>query len=463
MNPSSMQSLISIVDELIFSHTGEHLDDLQQAILKGALDYQKYAEIAKDNHRSEKYVKDVAAKLWQTISGVLGEEVSKSNIKATLGRYHYSNFLNLVTDSIQIYGKNVCAKLPDTDINSDKSIDNQNINQIDSKKDLSDLPVLQHFYGRTQELDFLERTIISEQYRLIEITGLPGIGKTTLVAKLIEKIQADFDYIIYRSLKNRPQLVNLIDDIINFINHSQKEPINYSSNDSASLLKMYFRKYRCLIILDDIEFLFSYQQIAGTYQNGYNNYGDFFQTLGEISHQSCVMLLSSEQCREVPKMTHNNSDCLSFQITELDERAAKEVIKAEGLQEEEYWDKLIKIYLGNPLYLKLVCLLIKDLFAENISDFLNYEQPVLSNDLISIFETQIKRLSETEIKVVHFLARQCESLSIKEIQKNIDLSSLDLLNACQSLKRRLIIQTHEESNQVYLEVIPLLKEYISNV
>jgi hypothetical protein len=43
MDASNVQSLIATVDELIFSHTGEHLDDLQQAILEGALDHQKYA------------------------------------------------------------------------------------------------------------------------------------------------------------------------------------------------------------------------------------------------------------------------------------------------------------------------------------------------------------------------------------------------------------------------------------
>ncbi|HBL09941.1 MAG TPA: ATPase [Cyanobacteria bacterium UBA11162] len=112
MNTTDVQSLVSLVDELIFSHTGEHLDDLQQAILEGAFDHQKYAEIAKNNHRSEKYVKDLAGKLWQTISAALGEEVSKSNIKSALQRYHYSNFSNVATDSVQINSGNICTKLP---------------------------------------------------------------------------------------------------------------------------------------------------------------------------------------------------------------------------------------------------------------------------------------------------------------------------------------------------------------
>ena len=119
MDTSHIQSLVSTVDELIFSHTGEHLDDLQQAILEGTFDHQKYAEIAKKNHRSEKYVKDLAGKLWQTLSAALGEQVSKSNLKSTLQRYHYSNFSNVV-NSVQINRGNICTGLPENEVESSK-------------------------------------------------------------------------------------------------------------------------------------------------------------------------------------------------------------------------------------------------------------------------------------------------------------------------------------------------------
>jgi phage terminase small subunit len=115
MNASDVQSLVATVDGLIFSHTGEHLDDLQQAILEGAFNHQKYAEIAKNNYRSEKYVKDVAGKLWKTLSTALGEEIGKSNIKSSLQRYYYSNFSNVV-NSVQINRGNICTGLPESEL-----------------------------------------------------------------------------------------------------------------------------------------------------------------------------------------------------------------------------------------------------------------------------------------------------------------------------------------------------------
>jgi hypothetical protein len=105
MDTSHVRSLIATVDELIFAHTGEHLDDLEQGILEGTIDHQKYAEIAQNNHRSEKYVKDVASKLWQSLSAALGEEVNKSNIKSSLQRYYYSNFSALLGFVDKLYSR----------------------------------------------------------------------------------------------------------------------------------------------------------------------------------------------------------------------------------------------------------------------------------------------------------------------------------------------------------------------
>ncbi len=114
MNAFDIQSLIFTIDDLIFSHTGKHLDDLQQAILEGVINHQKYSDIAQTHHLSTKYVKDTAGKLWKTLSEVLGEEVSKSNIKSTLQRYYYSTFSHSnVVNGVQINRDHICNQLPE--------------------------------------------------------------------------------------------------------------------------------------------------------------------------------------------------------------------------------------------------------------------------------------------------------------------------------------------------------------
>ena len=115
MNNFDIYSLITTVDNLIFSYTGENLDDVQSEILEGVINHQKYTEIAKNHHRSEKYVKDVAGKLWKTLSEILGEEVNKANLKSSLRRYYYNIAKNNVF-GIQISEGNICNQLPENQL-----------------------------------------------------------------------------------------------------------------------------------------------------------------------------------------------------------------------------------------------------------------------------------------------------------------------------------------------------------
>jgi len=120
MNSFDVQSFIITIDELVFSHTGEHLDDLQHEILEGVVNHQKYAEIAQKNHRSQKYIKETAGKLWKTLSEILGEEVSKANIKSSLQRYYHSNvfYSSKIRDVVQINKGNDCQEKIENNLHS---------------------------------------------------------------------------------------------------------------------------------------------------------------------------------------------------------------------------------------------------------------------------------------------------------------------------------------------------------
>ncbi|MEL4895037.1 hypothetical protein [Crocosphaera sp. Alani8] len=122
------QDLVSYLDELIFSSTGKHIDSLQVAILKGVLNGQKYANIAKDYNCSKGHVKDEAYKLWQLLSDTLGEDINKSNFRATIERLGIANNNSKLFNPVQIGEINVfpnsATDIEDNDdiINDDKII-----------------------------------------------------------------------------------------------------------------------------------------------------------------------------------------------------------------------------------------------------------------------------------------------------------------------------------------------------
>jgi DNA-binding NarL/FixJ family response regulator len=85
-----IKEVLKLADDLVFAHTGKHLDDLQQAVLRGVWQGQKYAKIAEESHCTEGYVRNVASGLWQILSGGLGENVNRANLRSTLERWQFS-------------------------------------------------------------------------------------------------------------------------------------------------------------------------------------------------------------------------------------------------------------------------------------------------------------------------------------------------------------------------------------
>ncbi|NER84538.1 MAG: response regulator [Leptolyngbya sp. SIO1D8] len=90
---SDFESNLKAVEELLHHKTGNYLSDLQRAILFTALTGSRktYEDIAEEYNYSSKYVKQhIAPKLWQLLSQVLGQKITKANLKAALE--HQVNF-----------------------------------------------------------------------------------------------------------------------------------------------------------------------------------------------------------------------------------------------------------------------------------------------------------------------------------------------------------------------------------
>ena len=107
------QEVLKYVDDLLFSQTGQHLDSLQIAILRGVFENQKYAHIAKEYNCTEGHVKDEAYALWQKLSETLQENLNKSNFRATIERIVITNSAVTVHGN-QIGSINLCPNSSQT-------------------------------------------------------------------------------------------------------------------------------------------------------------------------------------------------------------------------------------------------------------------------------------------------------------------------------------------------------------
>jgi DNA-directed RNA polymerase specialized sigma24 family protein len=80
----NIEQVIQLADDLVFSHTEQHLDYLQKAIIKGTLEHKNYPEIAEEINCSESHVKNTGSELWQILSDAFGEDITKKNFRHIL-------------------------------------------------------------------------------------------------------------------------------------------------------------------------------------------------------------------------------------------------------------------------------------------------------------------------------------------------------------------------------------------
>jgi hypothetical protein len=362
-----IQEVLQVADQLIFTQTGKHIDDLQKAVVKGVWQRQSYETIAEESHRSESRIREVAYKLWRILSQQLGEDVNKSNFRSAIERLQ-------ITSSQIDRSFNFCTEnLYQSQQNTPKSDLDFSIKS--AYQDLELAPHITNFCGRNHELKTLSKWLLNSHTQLIGILGLSGIGKTILVKRFIDLHTEQFDILWWKSLKYPQPLNSLLTQILTKIKaeNNQFKNIDGCLNEILSI----FKNKKCLLILDNVENLFIKGQFAGQYQTEYLDYQNFFQTLTQFKHQSNVILISQEKCQE---MTCFNTDSSLVKTLELHSLNNVKILSYFGLENQQSWSNLLALYDGNPLYLELVSVLIKEVFQGNISDFLEENTLILTEE-----------------------------------------------------------------------------------
>jgi len=408
------------------------LKEVQRLVFSQSWDGKKYSDMAINEGYDLGYIKDVGSGLWRSLSKALNEKVTKNNLHGVLERY-----VQQQADLNTTLQANSVA----TQIHMGEAID------------------VSKFCGRTQELETLSEWILGDRCRVVTLLGMGGMGKTALSVKIAEQLQGEFDYVIWRSLRHAPAFSDKMTDYIKILSHQQVTTLPANSHEQITCLIEYFRKSRCLLILDNFDTLLQHGQKIGTYLDSYEAYGEFLWRVGETNHQSCVLITSREKPAEVAALEGDNLPVRTLAISGLEVIAGQKILTLKGLSvSDAQASQLVNCYRGNPLALKIAATAIRDLHKGSVNHFLA-SGVILFNGISNLLSQQFQRLSDLQNRVMYWLAIHRESISLTELHSVFvpSMTKAKLMEVLASLLgQNLIEHDHHGFTQQ-----PVVMEYVT--
>ena len=334
-------------------------------------------------------------------------------------------------------------------------------NQIINKKqryDWGEAIDVSTFYGRDEEINTLEKWMITDNCRLITVIGMGGIGKTALSVKLAELVKHEFDCLIWRSLRNATPIEDLLKDLIGFLSSEHQIVLADSLDKQISQLINCLRASRCLVVLDNLESILDSDKKAGSYREEYQGYGQLLRCVGDTNHQSCFLVTSREKPKGFNSRKGDNLPVRILTLKGLNYREGELILAQNGLSSSlNQISRLVECYAGNPLALKIAATTIEELFDRNIADFLQ-SGTIICGDIFDLIDQQCNRLSNLEKQIMYWLAINREWVSLKDLQNDIIdfVKTRELLAALESLQSRCLI----ENNSSKFTLQPVVMEYV---
>jgi WD40 repeat protein len=408
------QEALVIINHLLEQNKKSTLKDIQSDIVLQVWAGSSYQAIGSELGYDADYIKQIAANLWHTLSNILNVKVAKSNLQSILQRYQASL----------------------TRTNWGEAID------------------VSYFYGRNNTLQTLQSWLVNSHCRMVGIFGWGGIGKTALSVKLAQQLESQFEYVVWRSLRNAPTPSNLLNEILPILTGSEVQ------ESSIALLMEQLRQKRCLLVLDNVESILQSGHQNGCCLEGYEEYVQIFQRISDENHQSCLLITSREKPNGMTLREGQDLPVRSLQLAGLSIVEAQSILSDKGLAAPLLdQEKIIRYVDGNPLALKLVATNIQNIFNGDIQEFLAQGKAVFSS-LWDLLDQQFDRLSILQQQVMYWLAINREGVTPKRLQAELFPPALlpQILESLETLRDRSLIETTEQG----LTQQPVIMEYVTD-
>jgi tetratricopeptide (TPR) repeat protein len=360
--PMDAEIALTHVDALIASHTGVHLNNLQSKIVVAVWHGQKYVGIADTCGYTEGHIKDISAHLWKQLSECLGEKVTKSNLKAVLGRH--------------VNATGVIAKTADTLSCQSTAVDTR-------------------FVGREAAIAHL-KSLAAHGAKLIFLQAQGGVGKTTLARRFL---QQEFDSILEFAIAREAQSITSVESLVEERLQQLGEEPGREFGISLDRLKHKLKTTRVGILIDNLE---SALDANGKLILPHRGYVELLQTLADPSLQSLTLLTSRDRlCESAIKFDH-------YSLPGLDLSAWQQFLQQRQINFDQPTLRGVQgVYGGNAKAMEIISSAVSLDYGGDLAVYWKHYiiDPLAHGDLANLVVEQLDRLQQLDPDAYRFLCR----------------------------------------------------------
>jgi hypothetical protein len=460
------EQLIHQIDNVVFHKTQRHLRDIEVWILKESWHGKTYEEIAAQYNYTTQYLcQDIGPKLWKLLSEVFEETVGKRNFRTCLERSLNRNFLD-VKDSFQ-HQISVPPFVPEVSLGREVTLAPRDASVANC--DWADAPDIEPFYGQDKALQTLRQSVIGatdaqhqhQSPRLLVLTGMGGMGKTKLALKLSHQLLKDFDFVVWRSLRNGATVNQIVDSWLNAFSAGQSRLTGQSLEDKIHDLLCYLRKNRCLLILDNFDSVIAKDSAIGAYQPAHEGYGFLLRCLADSQHKSCLIITTREQPQGLAQRQGHSGSVKIFPMNGVNAEVAEQILRDKGCFQinEAGIQSILQYYGGNPLLINMIGASIREMIGGCVEEFLPFLQRGLfySHDIWDLIQQHTHSLSDTQKQLLRWIANQSGQSTLPELLASCKvIPEHQILAGVQALLKRSLLARVEDS----LHLLPFIAEYV---
>jgi WD40 repeat protein len=267
-------------------------------------------------------------------------------------------------------------------------------------------------YGREQEIEALKSWLKPGLQSLVCAYGLSGIGKTTLVVKVVREVAGQFDnQVMWISLQDQQSYERVLALMLQRFEEMGGDRASLTGATALEQCLQMMQVSACLVVLEDFhrvlprwERLSQQGKDKEAGQENWRAYRGFLERLNSMIHRSSVVVVSREQPRFFSEES-GSARVHSIELEGLDKEAIERFVierKVTKQVDAEVLERLWKQSMGHPLTLKLSGARIRNLFDGDIQAFLNTGS-LAYGGLKDVLTEEFKVLTLPEKEVLYWL------------------------------------------------------------